>query len=133
MSDNNLEISNYAIHKQLFAQMEPLSGEKLKRKLAPIDTWFQKHYLSNVRFFMLMCKENSYYTVLHLNDGKFTHVSATNMLINLLTDRGPIIDITYNELSDGYECWVKENEDGEVHMYYLFTYDWGVIEVKSNV
>ena len=57
MSDNNLEISNYAIHKQLFAQMEPLSGEKLDKKLESVKSWFDKQYNSNyIEFVMLMCK-----------------------------------------------------------------------------
>lgn len=131
MSDNNLEISNYAIHKQLFAQMEPLSGEKLDKKLESVKSWFNKQYNSNyVEFIMLMCKENSYYTVLHLNESNPLVIdSATKTLAELLEYRGHIIDITYNDLADAYECWVKEKNDGEIHMYYLFTYDWGIVEV----
>ena len=123
MSDNNLEISNYAIHKQLFAQMEPLSGEKLDKKLESVKSWFDKQYNSNyVEFVMLMCKENSYYTVLHLNESNpWVIDSATKTLAELLEYRGHIIDITYNDLADAYECWVKETNDGEVHMYHLFT------------
>ena len=79
---------------------------------------------------MLMCKENSYYTVLHLNESNpWVIDSATKTLAELLEYRGHIIDITYNDLTDAYECWIKEKSDGEIHMYYLFTYDWGVVEV----
>ena len=127
MPNNNIEISNYAIHKQLFAQMEPLSEEKLKKKIKILDDWFETNYSCKFNeYYMVICKEISYYTVLHLKEE--IQLSGT-ALVDLLLDRGPIIDITYNDLADAYECWVKENEDGEVHMYYLFTYDWGVVEV----
>ena len=111
--------------------MEPLSGEKLDKKLESVKSWFDKQYNSNyVEFIMLMCKENSYYTVLHLNESNpWVIDSATKTLAELLEYRGHIIDITYNDLADAYECWVKEKNDGEIHMYYLFTYDWGIVEV----
>lgn len=119
-----IELDNYSIHKQLYAQMEPLSEKDLNKKLTSIGGWFSAHLTSN--FFMLMCKEISYYTVFHLKSLNYT--KAVEELKKTLEFRGTIIDINYVHGEDAYECWVK-NADGEVEMYYLFDYSWGVIEI----
>lgn len=44
------------------------------------------------------------------------------------TDLGCIYDITKNE-DDVVEIWVKNYDDHEMHAYFFFPYDKGVIEI----
>lgn len=120
-----IEINNYQIHKQLFSQMKPLDDEKLGEKLAFVGSWFSAHMKQ--RYFMLMCKEENYYTVLNIKDMNYS--KAVKELRDLLTWQGDILDIRYVHGEDAYECWVKD-EDEESKMFYLFVYDWGVIEIE---
>lgn len=122
MTDNNLEISNYAIHKQLFAQMDPLSNEKLDKKIKDIAEWI----LGSSKYQMLMCKEISYYTVFHSTSDDVDKYKKE--IKETLKYRGQVIDITYNDVTDGYECWIRDS-CGEIFMYYLFSYEWGVVEI----
>lgn len=121
-----IEINNYQIHKQLYSQMKPLDEEKMKEKLASIGSWFSAHMKQ--KFFMLMCKEEDYYTVLYIKDMNYS--KAVKELHELLTWQGEILDIRYVHGEDAYECWVKREEDEEAKMFYLFLYDWGVIEIE---
>lgn len=119
-----MELDNYSIHKQLYAQTEPLSKEALNKKMASIGGWFSAHMKS--KYFMLMCKEISYYTVFHFNN--MNYLSGIEELKKTLEFRGTIIDIEYIHEQDAYECWIK-NSVGDVEMYYLFDYSWGVVEI----
>ena len=121
-----IEINNYQIHKQLYSQMKPLDEEKMKEKLASIGSWFSAHMKQ--KFFMLMCKEEDYYTVLYIKDMNYS--KAVKELHELLAWQGEILDIRYVHGEDAYECWVKRKEDEEAKMFYLFLYDWGVIEIE---
>jgi hypothetical protein len=119
-----VELNNYDIHKQLYARMNPLSDENLQKKLVSIGGWFSS--FAQGKFFMLMCKEISYYTVFHFNEPNYTN--GVEELKKTLQFRGQIIDINYVHSENAYECWIK-NSLGEMEMYYLFNYDWGVVEI----
>lgn len=117
------ELDNYDIHKQLYAQMEP-NQEKIGRQLTSIGAWFSAKY--PCKFWMCMCKEISWYTVFHLKG--MNYEKAKEELRKTLEFRGTIVDIEYVHAEDAYECWIK-NPEGEIEMYYLFPYDWGVVEI----
>lgn len=119
-----MELNNYDMHKQLYAQMKPLSDEDLNKKLVSIGGWFST--FAKDKYFMLMCKEISYYTVFRFNKPNYT--KGVEELKKTLQFRGQIIDIVYVHAENAYECWVK-NSLGEMEMYYLFNYDWGVVEI----
>lgn len=124
MSDNNLEISNYAIYKQLFAQMEPLSGEKLDKKLQLVEKWFKK---KASKYYTLMCREIYDFTTFCFT--KSIYKKGAKELNELLKSRGKILSIDYIDIEDAFECWIK-HKDGEVRMYYLFSSDWMMLEIE---
>lgn len=117
------ELDNYDIHKQLYAQMEP-NQERIDKQLTNIGAWFSAKY--PCKYFLCMCKEISWYTVFYLKSMNYD--KAVQELKKTLDFRGTIVDIDYVHTEDAYECWIK-NSEGEVEMYYLFPYDWGVIEI----
>ena len=116
-------LSNYDIHKQLYAQMEP-NEETLNKQLANVGAWFSANM--SCKYWMLMCKEISYYTVFHFNS--FNWNKAVEELKKTLDFRGTLVDVSYVHGQDAYECWIR-NPEGDVEMYYLFPYDWGVVEI----
>lgn len=122
----NVEFSNYEIHKQLYAAMAKPSKETLKERYVSIGAWFSASPACD--YYMLMCKENSYYTVFHFNNMHYN--KGMEEVQKTLESRGEVIDISYSQENDAYECWVKEKDTEEIHMYYFFKYDWGVIEVE---
>lgn len=119
------ELNNYDIHKQLFSKIDPPDENKLTKMLTNVGAWFSTDMACN--YYMLMCKEISYYTVFHFNNMNYDKGVAE--LKKTLQFRGTILDIVYVHAEDAYECWVK-NPNGEVEMYYLFKYNWGVIEIS---
>lgn len=102
------------------------SKETLKERYVSIGAWFSTSPACD--YYMLMCKENSYYTVFHFNNMHYN--KGMEEVQKTLESRGEVIDISYSQENDAYECWVKEKDTEEIHMYYFFKYDWGVIEVE---
>lgn len=116
----------YDLNKQLFKKMEPLSEDKKSKELANVGGWFSTHPYCN--YYMLMCKEKSYYTVLHFNNCNYS--KGIEELKELLSFQGEILSIHYVHGEDAYECWIKEKDTQEIKMFYLFAYDWGVVEIE---
>ena len=82
-------------------------------------------------YFMLMCRENNYYTVLRVRKTKNNPDHFEDLVIELLQQNGnEIKGLNLNEKKDGVECWVYDKEKNEVFMYLLFQYNWGVIECQ---
>ena len=79
-------------------------------------------------YFMLMCREDNYYTVVKVrktkNPDKFE-----DLIIELLQTQGAIKDIDFSDDKKSLECWVQKDEE-EPKMFMLFPYGWGVIECQ---
>lgn len=120
-----ITLNNYDIHRQFFAGLPSLENNKLKTKLSSIGGWFSAKM--KCKYFMLLCREQYDFTVFYIKD--MNYAQAVEELKITLESRGEVVDILYVHGEDAYECWVK-NAQGEVAMYYLFPYDWGVVEVS---
>ena len=82
---------------------------------------------SKTHYFMLLCNDIHYYTVIHITDNPAEPIMFHNLVIELLQDNGVIQDILWaDEDHSAVECWIK-NEKG-TFMFMLFPYDWGVVE-----
>lgn len=112
----------YEINQQVMAQLPPLDEQTLKTTWNIIGDWFGK---DQCRWFMLMCKERSDFTLIHINDNKF--LETIQELQEILEERGQILNIQYIHGEDVFEIWIK-NDTG-VYMFMLFGADWMVIEV----
>lgn len=79
------------------------------------------------KYYMLLCNDIHYYTVLNIIDTDEDCIEFYNLVVELLQDNGVIQMINWmNDNHDTVECWIK-NEKG-TFMFLLFPYDWGVIE-----
>lgn len=93
------------------AELEPL--KKILRKFKKLG------------YFMLMCREDNYYTVLRVRKTKNLD-TFEDLIIELLQEHGDIKDIDYDTDKQSLECWVQKEDD--VKMFKLFAYNWGVVE-----
>lgn len=123
----------YEMNKTLLQQNgKSMSSFKIRQAIEDIavrtTSWAWDTYC---RYVMLLCNERKDYTIFHINDldldsGRPEYKEA---LIDCLHNRGEIYDIHVTEDKMAYEIWLKTNDDKEFHVYYLFPYDNGVIEI----
>lgn len=114
--------SLYELNKQVMAQLPPQDSDTMNHNWNVIGDWFGKN---KNRWFMLMCKERSDFTLLHITDNRFT--KGLQELKEVLEERGQILAIQYQHGEDAFEIWVKN--DDEVYMFMLFEASWMVVEV----
>ena len=118
--------SLYEMNQQVFKQMKPPSQRVIDADLANIGAWFSSQH--EAKYYMLLCKERSDYTIIHFNNYNFN--KAVDELKEILEERGDIMGFDYVHGDDIYECWVRERgEDPEVYMFMLFDADWMVVEI----
>lgn len=116
----------YEINQSIMRQQSPLNNKKLEEAKKIVKAYFMERFEKT--YFMLLCKEMSDFTVFKIS-AKLNCGIATNELIETLKNRGKILSIGKNSSDDSsLEIWVKCSEDDEPHAYYLFVYDWGIIE-----
>lgn len=118
----------YDFNKQLMSQAKELRRTDFKDSLNQIKDFIKE---KNNKYFMLLCKERSDYTVFILfkNEDSDRQVFKKE-LSECLTNRGQILSIEKTKDKQAYEIWIKIDE--EAFVYYLFPYDLGVIEVKKD-
>ena len=113
--------SVYDIAKSAFLHLPALEGDRLIKKTNAIEIWMRA--LDNT-YYMLLCKERSDYTVFKVKN----YGIAVAEIIDVLSSRGQLTAIEKADVQDAWECWVKIND--EMFMFYLFEYDFGVIECE---
>lgn len=119
----NLEMNMYEMNKQLMSQFANLSDEDLENSRELIRNYFKEQ--AN-EYYMLLCKDISYYTLFHIND-KITEPAAADEVIECIKCIGTVKAIDLTEGESAIEIWVQEDGKDPMVMY-LFTYDTGVIE-----
>lgn len=127
------EASLYDINCALIAQMPELTTEEIETVKSNVILPFVNNQCieKHNHYFMLLCKELSYYTVFALRDIiDYPHIE--NEIINCLADLGNLVDSTFDNKENPKEAtavenWIKD-KDGKAHCVYLFPYDKGVIE-----
>lgn len=124
-----MQMSLYDINKQLVEGMENLTEEQLDMAVNTIV-----HYLSEnpSHYYMLLGKENDYYTVYRITDKILTDESYKKMaldLIDLIKNDFYDIKVIESDTNGAIAFWMKMNKQKEISCYYLFAYEAGVIEV----
>lgn len=132
--DEELQLSNfstYEANKMLIAQNgKPISKLKLNTTISDMAVRFRKWVWDNkCKYFMLLCKDRSDYTLFNIVDHNFDIQEIKEALKDCFVNRGDVYDIHYEKTTDAYEIWLKI--DDEFYAYYLFPYDLGVIEIGA--
>ena len=128
MSDKQtIEVGTlYDLNKQIIAQLPPHDEHQMQLNYEIIGDWFSVP--RHPDYFMLMCKELSDFTLLHLHD--FNFAKAVQELKEILAERGEVHSIQYIHGEDVFEIWIKNTKTNEYFMYMLFNANWMVVEVE---
>lgn len=117
----NIEMTNYDLNKQAYAQISPMDKEELQKALLNIGDWFS--YCFKSEYFMLLCRERNDYTTIHINNFQFD--KAIQEVKEILESRGEIVDIQFTHGSNAWECWVRERRTEAIdELEKTTTYKW---------
>lgn len=115
----------YSMNQAIMDNMKCLSKEAKEKAKKELKAYFLAN--ADEKYFMLLCKELSDYTIFVLSSGLKSELAA-NELEETLSNRGKILAVDSAE-GNAYEIWVRTDEDKMCHAYYLFPYKMGIIEV----
>lgn len=119
----------YEMNKAMIAKTGSfIKGKALYNKANNVIKPYLDKTLSNTKYYMMLCHDMRNYTVFC---NQF-EVNAENIQSNFISEfidclkaRGPVYDIFETEDGEGIEIWL--NQDNEVVCYFLFPYDFGVV------
>lgn len=123
----------YEFNKVAYNKVSAIPADKAEEKFNEIEAWFGATYNTANEFSdtmnhyqMLLCRELSDYTVFAQLS---SNAEAAKLdLQDVVSGRGTLLDIVYNNDMNTYEIWIRTKQDGEVHMYMLFRCDSFVLE-----
>lgn len=119
------QVSLYELNQSIIAGQPALSGDGVRKGQLEFFDWISK-LPDNPKFYMLLCHELNYYTVFHLGDVA-TKENFWNELYEIAKELGTLKVI---EIDSGcFSIWVDWPQDNTPHLFYLFPYDRGVVEV----
>ena len=107
----------YDMNRQIIGQLKSLNDDELHEKSKIISQLIDE---TRNRFYMLLCRDINYYTVL------MRMPEAEEMMEEVVIDCAKYVgDIKAIEIAEGaVEIWVTNDED--TYVMYLFPYDGGV-------
>lgn len=115
-------MSYYDYCKQVIASEVPMEPETFAEKLNEIV-----EYIAKGTFFMLLCRERNDYTVFFNTNGD-AEVIDRDSISQTILNRGSVLVID-KQPNDMYEIWIRDFETNENFVYYLFNYEFGMVEV----
>lgn len=125
------EINTYELNKIFYGQGKPLSAFKTRELIGNMACRFRKWVWDDKhKYFMLLCKERSDYTLFNMIDANFDMAELKDALWDCFINRGEVYDIHFEKNTNAYEVWLKIDEG--FYVYYLFPYDIGVIEIGAE-
>lgn len=117
-------IDLYTMNRNIINQLPVYTDEDMDKAEDIIHDWIYNGHKAN--YYMLLCKELSYYTVFHSEENCLVIDDFIRELWDVCNYLGPIHDISVDD-NDAIAIWA-EWEDTGVHCFYLFPYDKGVVE-----
>lgn len=123
--NGNIQMTTYDLNKQLILSLGPIKDKELNK--------FRSDFAGYIReiedkFFMLLCKEQSYYTIFNYTSRNESYYFA-DILLEVIEAVGSFYNYSIDEENGGVELWIKPEDKEEVFVYYFFPYDAGVVEV----
>lgn len=120
---SELKMNLYDANKQLMENEPPMDPIMFNRK-----TYECAQAMIDGKYWMLLCHERRDYTVFNLQ-GEVTVRNINKDLIDCLKNRGIVLAI--DRQPDGaYEIWIRDKKTKDNVIYYLFNYEFGVIEYE---
>lgn len=122
LANSELKLTNYEINRQIIDQMPDLTDEEIAATDKKLYIYLNKQMN---KYYMLLCKDISYYTVFCLDETAPNRIF--DELITCCEGLGKIKGIELTDQDDALEIWIKIRDKAPVVMYF-FSYDAGVIE-----
>lgn len=120
---SEVSMSLYEINQNLISQLPAYTNEQNNDLENRINGWEDKYVIN--QYFMLLCNDLHYYTILHRGDHQNADFSNLGQsIIRLLLESGYIIH-SDEILDDHCEIWAT-NDEG-TYAFMLFPYDQGVV------
>lgn len=119
------QVNLYQLNQDIMSNQPALSGDGVRKGQLEFFDWISK-LSDNPKFYMLLCHELNYYTVFHINDTA-TKEDFWNEFYDIAKELGTLKAM---EIDSGcFSIWVDWPQDNISHLFYLFPYDRGVVEV----
>lgn len=126
---SNLNMNLYALNKQLISQFKPYSESQWDEAIVKINNWAKDIETS---YFMLLCKDISYYTVF-TKEFDYPECSSLGAAVKeCLEYTGEVVFIDFDN-TDHIEIWLKQedNDNCEIYCLMLFNYELGVVTYRG--
>ena len=114
----------YAINQSIMQNQNPMTKEERESASKKIKTYFMENI--DEKYFMLLCKELSDYTIFNISS-TIKCGFAADEFDETINNRGEVLSIA-DAPGNVFEIWIKMKNSKKVHAYYLFPYKLGVIE-----
>lgn len=123
---SEIEMGNvYEINKYIRRHTSPLTEDKIKLSIGNVAGWCSSRPFT--KYYMVLCKEKSDYTIFHLNNFNYNQIGQE--LQEVLESRGEIMGIDYMHGFDSYECWIRD-ENQDPYLYMFFDCEGFIVEVE---
>lgn len=119
-AEGNLQMPLYELNKTLIGQLPQYNQSQLNDLQDRINDWEDSQY----KYYMLLCNDYHYYTVLVRTQHNIAHFPDLGQAITGLLSDGFTIHSDEN-CTDHFEIWVKKND--ATYVFLLFPYDQGVV------
>ena len=116
----------YDINKVAIEKEGALNRPTFLNKIKEVEKYCREKTTTKNHYFMLLCNELKDYTVFNFMSNNF--IQAAEDVRECLLNRGEVYSIERTEDNIAMEIWIKYDDD-ELHCWYLFPYDNGVIEI----
>ena len=116
----------FELNQANYINLPTMTDEQLAKKIPYMVDFFDKH---KSKYYLMLEKEQRYYTFFTFPRGNYNPGKLAREIISLAKDLGDVKSIEVNGLGNMLEIWIVI-PDGECHMYGLFDYTEGVIEVS---
>lgn len=119
-------MSLYDLNKQGYAQLLPYDDTQIQNTIVWINEFSERY---KGKYYMMLCKELSYYTVFEKDFITYDCLSLGHGVIECLNNVGTIHGVDDNG-EGALEIWIKTTDE-EMHCMLLFNYDIGIVKVGT--
>lgn len=117
----------YEFNQQGYDQMPDYNHDDLKCAKKTIEEWLNTNL--STKYYAFICNELRYYTIFVHHGRNYSTRTAANEILDVASSLGAIKEVASSYDKNGIEIWIKSNFDDKTHMYLLFNYDKGVIDL----
>lgn len=117
--DSNVKMTMYELNEQLIQQLPNYTEKQLQEGVEVINKFYE---IDKADYYMLLCKEHSYFTILRKDD---TSARLGSIIAELLNEMDLSIRSVENLNNSEIEIWCADSNN--IWCLHLFNYDRGIV------